>query len=294
MKPLVAAIGVCTISSASLAIVVANSSQYIDRPTNAIVGKLKNGTCVPIGERFALTADHVGVKAGWTVEIDGQTYTISRVIHHPNAPSIDLKVIEIAGPPYFTSWMPVNPDPSSVPTGVPIYIGGYGVTSGEVDGTCVQWSDRAERWAMNNLEGHVGHWSWYRFDMELANEGIAAVYDSGSPLLVADDSNCTLSVVGVASSATSGSTGPSCDGHTAYYTEVDPLWLAQYEGPMCEGDLDADGDTDISDFATLAMNFGSAAADAPCVTYRNGDLNENGILDLDDVNIMIVNFGCTH
>ena len=292
MNLFVVAAAACTISSASFAIVVADPSQYIDRPQNAIVGRLNNGTCVPIGDRFALTADHVGAKAGQAVLVDGQAYPIVRVFRHPSAPSMDLKVIEISGPPYFSTWVPVHPDPGSVPVGVPVYIGGYGVTSGDVEGTCVQWGPRQERWAMNNLEGHVSHWSWYRFDMELPNEGMAAVYDSGSPMMVSDGYECSLSVVGVASTATSGSTGPSCDGHVAQYTEVDPLWLAQYTGPHCQGDLDGDADTDVSDFAVLATNFASAGGGVDCMSYRSGDLNQDGVLDLDDVNILIINFGC--
>lgn len=292
MNPFIAGAVVCTISSASLAIVVVDPSQYIARPPNAIIGHLRNGTCVPIGDRYALTANHVGVKAGQPIDIDGQRYIISRVIRHPQAPSVDLKVLQIDGPPFFPRWMPVHPDPNSVPAGTPVYIGGFGVTTDGVQGDCVLWGARDERWAMNNLEGHIGQWSWYRFDTEVPNEGMAAVYDSGSPLIVADDSNCNLWIVGVASTATSGSTGPSCDGHTAQYTNVDPLWLLPYTGPRCDGDLDADGDTDVMDFSVLVTNFGDNPDRSACTNYQLGDLNEDGSLDLNDVSIMILNFGC--
>lgn len=291
MKLLVAAASLCTLCSASLAIVASDSAQYIDPPPNAIIGYLRNGTCVPIGERYALTANHVGVKAGHKIEIDGVNYTVSRVIAHPMAPSTDLKVLEIAGPPYFPRWVPVHPDPHAVPVNSTVYIGGFGKTTGAADGSCIDWADREERWATNNLEGHIGNWSWYRYDAEMPNEGMAAVYDSGSPLIVADDGACSVAVLAVASTAST-ATGPTCDGHTAHYTEVDPVWLLPFTGPRCEGDLDADGDTDVMDFAVLVSNFGNHADDAGCLTYRSGDLDQNGVLDLDDVSILILSFGC--
>lgn len=55
----------------------------------------------------------------------------------------------------------------------------------------------------------------------------------------------------------------------------------------CTGDVDGDGDTDLTDLASLLTNFG--CSNAPC----EGDLDESGTTDLSDLAILLGNFGCS-
>jgi hypothetical protein len=293
MNVAIAAATLLSITTASLGVVVAGEDQYIERPDGAVVGRLGGGSCVPIGAHFALTANHVFASRGKTILLNGMSYTIKNVYPHPDAPSVDLKVVEIYESKPFPEWVQIHPDPFSVQPGTPVYIGGWGKVASDVNGACVDWGNRLERWAMNEIEGHIaGTWSWYRFDIENPNEGIAAVYDSGSPMLVADPDECMMALVGVATSATSGAEGPSCDNHTAHYVNVDPVWLAPFSGAACPGDLDMDGDTDVQDFSILLANFGAVTTVDACPLPARGDLNFDGVLDVDDVAIFVTDFGC--
>jgi hypothetical protein len=57
--------------------------------------------------------------------------------------------------------------------------------------------------------------------------------------------------------------------------------------PKCIGDVDDDGDTDVFDYATLAVNFGQ---NVPPNT--GGDLNGDGTVDIFDFMIIAADFGC--
>ncbi|MEO1129309.1 MAG: hypothetical protein AAFX05_06305 [Planctomycetota bacterium] len=57
---------------------------------------------------------------------------------------------------------------------------------------------------------------------------------------------------------------------------------------QCAGDLNADGFTNITDFTTLATNFGAQDAG-----YADGDINGDGMVDLADFQILATAFGCT-
>lgn len=58
-------------------------------------------------------------------------------------------------------------------------------------------------------------------------------------------------------------------------------------GGGCTGDIDGDGDTDLSDLATLLANFGSIGPGLP------GDLDGDGDVDLSDLALILANFGCS-
>ncbi|MFQ5806149.1 MAG: M1 family aminopeptidase [Phycisphaerae bacterium] len=56
---------------------------------------------------------------------------------------------------------------------------------------------------------------------------------------------------------------------------------------ICAGDLDDDGDVDLSDLATLLSNYG-VTSDAG---YEDGDLDADGDVDLDDLSALLANYG---
>lgn len=289
----IVAAAICALFAApSNAIIVVDPADYIERPPNAVIARLNNGTCVPIGARFALTADHVFASESQFVYYKGQYFGIQAVYRHPEAPAIDLKVIELRPQHRFDQWVELHPDPNTVPIGSPVVIGGWGYTAGDPDGSCFEWGPREERWATNRLSGHVaGRWSFYRFDTELPYEGIAANYDSGSFLGISPD-GCDMFLLGIATSASSGSTPPTCDNDTAHYVQVDNEWLEPFTGPTCRGDVDADGDTDVYDYFAFVQAFNGDSKGSDCGTRTNGDLNHDGNIDLNDFNILISDFGC--
>ncbi|GMU83235.1 MAG: hypothetical protein AMXMBFR47_31060 [Planctomycetota bacterium] len=55
--------------------------------------------------------------------------------------------------------------------------------------------------------------------------------------------------------------------------------------PSTPGDLDGDGDVDLTDLATLLADFGCSSA--PCT----GDLNGDGVTDIADLSLLLANFG---
>lgn len=57
----------------------------------------------------------------------------------------------------------------------------------------------------------------------------------------------------------------------------------------CIGDINGDFNTDLNDFAILAVHFGGG----PGLTRAQGDLNGDGFVDLNDFAILAVDFGCT-
>lgn len=77
------------------------------------------------------------------------------------------------------------------------------------------------------------------------------------------------------------------------FTELDQLVAARdaltaYAFPI-EGDVDRDGDVDLTDFNLLKANFGLAGVDR-----EQGDLTGDGAVDLIDFNVLKTNFGAVH
>ena len=58
--------------------------------------------------------------------------------------------------------------------------------------------------------------------------------------------------------------------------------------PTCPGDVNGDGQTDVSDFFALGGNFGTASG----ATRADGDLNGDGAVDVSDFFILGGDFGC--
>ena len=61
------------------------------------------------------------------------------------------------------------------------------------------------------------------------------------------------------------------------------------EAPFCFGDLDGDGDIDLSDLAQLLANYGMTEG----ATYEDGDLDGDGDVDLSDLAALLTVYGTT-
>ena len=59
--------------------------------------------------------------------------------------------------------------------------------------------------------------------------------------------------------------------------------------PACPGDLDGDGDVDLTDLATLLSNYGMTSG----ATYEDGDLDGDEDVDLSDLAALLAVYGTT-
>jgi hypothetical protein len=73
----------------------------------------------------------------------------------------------------------------------------------------------------------------------------------------------------------------------AYFGEVEDYTL-QVEPRECLGDLDGDGDVDLSDLSQLLAHYGSDGAG-----HGDGDLDGDGDVDLADLSALLAVYGTT-
>jgi hypothetical protein len=69
---------------------------------------------------------------------------------------------------------------------------------------------------------------------------------------------------------------------------VGGFW-AGAEAPFCFGDLDGDGDVDLSDLAQLLANYGTPSG----AEYEDGDLDGDEDVDLTDLAALLAVYGTT-
>ncbi len=78
--------------------------------------------------------------------------------------------------------------------------------------------------------------------------------------------------------------------HVSYYSHgsgrPNELKYA-HAAPPCFGDLDGDGDVDLTDLATLLANYGTPSG----AEYEDGDLDGDGDVDLTDLAMLLANYG---
>ncbi|MFN0137055.1 MAG: dockerin type I domain-containing protein [Phycisphaerae bacterium] len=104
----------------------------------------------------------------------------------------------------------------------------------------------------------------------------AAINYAGDRLEVYFDPAYTVTQGGIIFGTNSES--PGCTG-----TVITPPTPPQ----PCPGDVDGDGDVDLSDLSILLAHFGVAAG----ATRADGDLNGDGSVGLNDLSILLANFG---
>lgn len=69
----------------------------------------------------------------------------------------------------------------------------------------------------------------------------------------------------------------------------DPGEVLGYTGPGCVGDVDCDGDVDLSDLARLLSAYGACAGDAGF--SEEADIDHDGCVDLADLAALLSNYG---
>ena len=79
-------------------------------------------------------------------------------------------------------------------------------------------------------------------------------------------------------------------GWSSYQIDIPICWYV----PDCPGDIDADGDTDLSDLAELLASYGKCPGDdgynPACNLYENEP--PDGCIDLSDLAFLLADYGC--
>ncbi|MEM8835174.1 MAG: hypothetical protein AAGD00_05065 [Planctomycetota bacterium] len=192
---LIGLITLATLSAPALGIITTGDG--LDLGERTFVGQFRSGTAVAVGERWVITAGHVGYRPGSSVILNGERYDTERAVPVPGA---DLMLIQTSRnlPGYHGL-------ADGVDRGDRVILKGTGLVAGEGDGSSIDWSGRRASLAGENvIEGfHNGRLA-IRFDAgrdALPNEATFAKHDSGSGLFI-ENTDGTLSLAGIAVGAT--------------------------------------------------------------------------------------------
>ena len=76
-------------------------------------------------------------------------------------------------------------------------------------------------------------------------------------------------------------------GVTTDEIRIGTTWASVTNAPPCPGDLNADGQVNLADLATLLGHFGTLSGATPA----QGDTDGDGDVDLSDLTLLLANFG---
>ena len=74
-----------------------------------------------------------------------------------------------------------------------------------------------------------------------------------------------------------------------FYVETGPVWFGSVPGPQATGDVDRDGDVDLSDLAALLATYGECVGDPNWNAYA--DFDDDGCVTLSDLASLLGNYG---
>lgn len=192
---LIGIITLATLGAPAMGIITAGEG--LDLGERTFVGQFRSGSAVAVGERWVITAGHVGYRPGSTLVLNGQRYDTERAVQVPGA---DLMLVQTS------QTLPGYHDiAGGIDRGDRVVLKGTGLVAGDADGSSIDWSGRRAPLAGENIiDGfHNGRLA-IRFDAgsdALPNEATFARHDSGSGLFV-ENPDGTLSLAGIAVGAT--------------------------------------------------------------------------------------------
>jgi hypothetical protein len=181
----------------------------------AVCRVMPDGGCTLIAPRWVATAAHVAsrLQPGSTIQFDGQTRTVTRVVIHPDGaskpgvpPEVDLALVELDRPVDGIEPVPVYRGTGEF--GTTVVIVGYGDFG--VAAAPLTRSDGRRR-AVTNVVDDAGPMrlfvSFTSPPDGTANEGVGAAGDSGGPLLIEVNGRWHLAGVSSASKGKPGTYG---------------------------------------------------------------------------------------
>jgi hypothetical protein len=196
-----------------------------------------------------------------------------------------------------------NGDPSSGHTGDNVY--GYNL-AGDYSNNMALYSLTTTAIDCSDLlltELHFWRWLGVErapFDaasIEISNDGVNWTPLWANPTSTIADHEWTEMVFDISATADDQPTvyvrwgmGPTDGGTTYPGWNIDDveIWGVDTSEP-CEGDLDGDGDVDLSDLSQLLANYGMTSG----AEYEDGDLDGDGDVDLNDLSALLAVYGTT-
>ena len=194
----------------------------MERPAWGMVGSWNGSSAVLIGDRWAITARHVGGIAGDALGVRGRAFIADEVVSHPAA---DVSLIRVRGA--FEAWHRVVTDAQADER---LVLGGFGESAGAAIGNeGWAWGGPAgESWGENRLTATVNGLLAARFDLAdaaaLQHESGLAAGDSGGGFFV-EGAGGTLLLAGVSIGVSVA--GQTVNGATSYAVSLGALapWI---------------------------------------------------------------------